>query len=226
MWPVLGPCFNSLQFMVHPESTMGDNLTPAKLGSLLRTGLRLEYVSLGWMTVEGLASVWAGFASGSLSLVVFGGDSFIELASAYAVANYLRKRVGGESDSRVLHRTERITQVLLLALIPSIVVGALYSYLAGVRAETSTLGIGVAILAVLIMPALWLGKRRIGRQTDCLPLSIDAVESATCFLMSIALLGGLLAISILGLWWMDYLATGIILAFVGKEVGETFRKQD
>jgi len=178
------------------------------------------------MTVEGLASVWAGFAAGSLALIVFGGDSFIELASAYAVANYLRKRVGGESDSRVLHRTERITQVLLLALIPSIVVGALYSYLAGVRAETSTLGIGVAILAVLIMPVLWLGKRRIGRQTDCLPLSTDAVESATCFLMSIALLGGLLAISILGLWWMDYLATGIILAFVGKEVGETFRKQN
>lgn len=71
------------------------------------------------------------------------------------------------------------------------------------------------------MPILWLEKRKIGKETKCLPLSIDAVESATCFFMSLVLLSGLLAISVFSPWWVDYLATGIILAFVGKEAFES-----
>jgi divalent metal cation (Fe/Co/Zn/Cd) transporter len=39
--------------------------------------------------------------------------------------------------------------------------------------------------------------------------------------MATALLGGLLAEYFLGLWWADYLATGIILAFVAREAVES-----
>ncbi len=39
--------------------------------------------------------------------------------------------------------------------------------------------------------------------------------------MVVALLGGLLAEYFLGIWWADYLATGIILAFVAKEAVES-----
>lgn len=70
------------------------------------------------------------------------------------------------------------------------------------------------------MPYLWLEKRRIGKETRCLPLSADAAESATCFLMSAALLGSLLAEFFLGLWWIDYVATALILTFVAKEAVE------
>jgi divalent metal cation (Fe/Co/Zn/Cd) transporter len=118
-------------------------------------------------------------------------------------------------------RAARISSVLLFSLIPIIGVAAGYSYLAGVRPEGSPLGIAIAVGAVLVMPYLWLEKRKIGRETNCLPLKIDAVESATCFFMSLALLGGLLAEYFLGLWWADYLAAGIILAFVGKEALES-----
>jgi divalent metal cation (Fe/Co/Zn/Cd) transporter len=59
--------------------------------------------------------------------------------------------------------------------------------------------LGVAVGAVVIMPYLWLEKRKIGRETRCVPLSIDAVESATCSFMSLALLSGLLAEYFLGL---------------------------
>ncbi|MDV3278071.1 MAG: cation transporter [Nitrososphaerales archaeon] len=98
--------------------------------------------------------------------------------------------------------------------------GAGYSYLSGLRPDTSPLGIVVAAGAVLIMPYLWLEKRRIGKETRCLPLSADAAESATCFLMSAALLGSLLAEFFLGLWWIDYVATALILTFVAKEAVE------
>ena len=196
------------------------NLTLTEVQERLHRGLLLEYVSIGWMSVEGTASVLAGVLAGSLALLAFGGDSFIELLSAYAVANYLRRPERGKADSEILKRTERITRALLVILIPTIGLGVVYSYITGVRAETSIFGMVVAIGAALIMPGLWLGKKRIGEETNCLPLSIDAIESATCFLMSIALLGGLLGVYLFGLWWVDYLATGIILVFVAKEALE------
>jgi divalent metal cation (Fe/Co/Zn/Cd) transporter len=74
------------------------------------------------------------------------------------------------------------------------------------------------------MPYLWLEKRRIGRETRCLPLVFDSVESATCFFMSVALLTGLALEYFLGLWWVDYLVTGVILAFAATEAVESRRE--
>jgi len=71
------------------------------------------------------------------------------------------------------------------------------------------------------MPVLWYEKKRIGKAADCLPLTIDAVESETCFLMSITLLASLLVNYFLKIWWVDYVATIIILAFVTKEALES-----
>jgi divalent metal cation (Fe/Co/Zn/Cd) transporter len=42
--------------------------------------------------------------------------------------------------------------------------------------------------------------------------------------MSVALLGGLLAEYLFGLWWVDYVATAAILAFVAKEAVESFHE--
>ena len=58
--------------------------------------------------------------------------------------------------------------------------------------ESSLLGIAVALGAVIVMPCLLVKKRGIERETNCAPLLMDAVQSATCFLMSLALLRGLL----------------------------------
>jgi divalent metal cation (Fe/Co/Zn/Cd) transporter len=74
------------------------------------------------------------------------------------------------------------------------------------------------------MPILWIQKRKIGRETSCAPLSMDAIQSATCFLMSVALLCGLLVNYLFGIAWMDYVATGVILAFVAKEGMEAFQR--
>jgi divalent metal cation (Fe/Co/Zn/Cd) transporter len=57
-------------------------------------------------------------------------------------------------------------------------------------------------------------------------LETDAIESVTCLFMSIALLGGLLGEYFFGLWWMDYLATGVILVFVAREALESYRELD
>lgn len=47
----------------------------------MRRGLRLEYLTVGWNIVEGLVAVGAGVAAGSVALLGFGIDSFVETAS-------------------------------------------------------------------------------------------------------------------------------------------------
>lgn len=188
----------------------------------MATGIRVEYLSSTWMIVEVIGSVAFGLMAGSLALLAFGGDSVIELISGFAVLTHLRRGVSGsEVHGR---RTELLTAGLLFALIPVIGLGAAYSYLAGLRPEGSPLGIAIAAGAVVVMPYLYFQKKRIGEETRSLPLKMDAIESVTCFFMSVALLGGLLAEYFLGLWWVDYLAAGVILAFVAREAIESYHE--
>ena len=177
------------------------------------------------MIIEVLGSIGFGVVAGSFALLAFGGDSLIELISGIAVLTGLRKdSSSNRSEGTYSKKTEQFTGALLFALIPVIGLGAVYSYITGLKPEGSLLGIAIAIGAVIVMPYLYVQKKRIGRETRSLPLSIDAIESVTCVFMAVALLGGLLAEYFLGLWWADYLATGIILAFVAREAVESYHE--
>ena len=188
-------------------------------------GISIEYLSSGWMAVEVFGSIGVGLIAGSFALLAFGGDSLIELISGLVVLRGLRgDRSTSGNDGTHTERTEQLTSALLFALIPVIGLGALYSYLTGLKPEGSPQGIAIAIGALIVMPYLYIQKKRIGRETRSLALSMDAIESVTCLFMATALLGGLLAEYFLGLWWADYLATGIILAFVAREAVESYHE--
>jgi divalent metal cation (Fe/Co/Zn/Cd) transporter len=188
-------------------------------------GIRIEYLSSAWMTVEVLGSIGVGLFAASFALLAFGGDSLIELISGLAVLGGLRRDSSRSSGlGKDNKRTEQFTSLLLFGLIPVIGLGAVYSYITGLRPEGSPLGIVIAIGALIVMPYLYIQKKRIGRETRSLSLSMDAIESITCIFMAIALLGGLLAEYFLGLWWADYLATGVILAFVAREAVESYHE--
>src|SRR5229473_4341251 len=58
-------------------SNMGE-LTVARQ-AVAHRGRRLEYFTIVWNGLEGLVAVAAGIAAGSISLVGFGMDSFIEV---------------------------------------------------------------------------------------------------------------------------------------------------
>ncbi len=186
-------------------------------------GIKVEYFSSAWMTVEVIGSVWFGLVAGSFALLAFGGDSLVELLSGFTVLTSLRG-IPSRSKGDYRQLTEKITNGLLFSLIPVIGLGAVYAYLTGLRPEASPLGIAVAVGAVIVMPYLWLEKRKIGRETRSSILSMDAIESLTCIFMSVSLLGGLLVEYFLGLWWVDYLATGLILAFVAREAVESYHE--
>ena len=200
---------------------MGSSLQQA---ALLRRGLTIEYISLVWMIVECLVALSAGLLASSFALLAFGGDSVIELISSWTVLSYLRRMKTSGGDVEENHSTEWITTILLFLLIPTIGFGMIDSYLAGIVPESSVLGIGVAIAAVIGMPVLAVEKKRIGSAGNLLPLSIDAIESWTCFYMSLALLVGLLMNYLWKIWWVDYVAAAVILVFVLREALEALEE--
>ena len=175
------------------------------------------------MIVEVAGALWAGIAASSFALIAFGSDSIIELSSAFIVLRHLRRDTAGSPEQG--EREALLTSLLLLALVPAIGISSTLAFFVfQIRPESSILGLVIAAGAVLIMPYLWHQKRKIGQETGCLPLSLDALESATCFSMSIALFAGLLLEYLFHVGWFDYAATLVILAFIANEARESFSK--
>src|SRR5262249_11857427 len=93
--------------------------------ALAQQGRRLEYFTIGWNCVEGLVAIGAGLLAGSISLIGFGADSFIEVTSGAA----LLWRMGGEVDPCQRERREhialRIVGICFLGLATYVAYGAL-----------------------------------------------------------------------------------------------------
>lgn len=185
----------------------------------IQQGLNLQYLSIGWMSVEIVGGIVAAILASSFALFAFGVDSIIELISAIVVMRHLSIDSSGSTERG--ERAALLTSLLLVAIVPTIGLGATYAYfVANIHPESSLLGIAVALGSVIVMPVLWRKKRQIGAETACVPLSVDAVESATCFFMALALLGGLVSEYAFRLGWIDYAATLVIVAFVAYEAKE------
>ena len=54
--------------------------------AVVRRGRRLEHFTITWNALEGLVAVVAGAVAGSISLVGFGIDSFIEVTVGFGLA--------------------------------------------------------------------------------------------------------------------------------------------
>jgi hypothetical protein len=95
-------------------SSMGE-LTIARR-AIAHRGRRLEYFTIAWNTLEGLVAVAAGVAARSISLVGFGIDSFIEVASGATLLWRMSVDADVESRDRNEKLSLRIVGICLIAL--------------------------------------------------------------------------------------------------------------
>src|SRR5438045_9787183 len=99
----------------------------------VRLALLLTYITLGWMTIEGAASLLLGWASKSLLLEAFGIDSVIELFSAAVLLWRLRIEASGsatfEHGNLVEDRAARLVGYSLYALVAYVVLNSGYGLL-------------------------------------------------------------------------------------------------
>ncbi|HKH78244.1 MAG TPA: cation diffusion facilitator family transporter [Rubrobacteraceae bacterium] len=178
----------------------------ARKEKLHRRGLLLEWFAVAWNVIEGVVAIGAGIFTGSVSLVAFGADSFIEVISAVALLWRLRKagphasaEERGAAERRALYLVAA-TFFLLAAYISYEAVGAL---LTGEGPENSTVGLVLSVVSLLVMPALAYGKQRTGREMGSEALKADAVETWVCSYLSLALLVGVGLNTAFGWWWAD-----------------------
>jgi divalent metal cation (Fe/Co/Zn/Cd) transporter len=170
-----------------------------------------------WNTLEGLVAVVAGIVAGSISLVGFGIDSFIEVTSG----SVLLWRMSVDSD---VHRREanekRALQIvgacffLLGAYIAYDAISDLWSKRAP---EHSVAGILLACASLVVMPLLARAKRKVGRALGSAAMHADAKQTEFCTYLSAILLAGLLLNASFGLWWADPLAALIMVPIIVKE---------
>ena len=202
----------------------------ADRGALLRHGLRLEYLTVGWNLVEGVIAVAAALASGSVALLGFGIDSFVESISGSLLIWRLRAEHRGERDAeaieRIERRAERLVGISFLLLAAYVTIDGSLTLLAGERPEGSP--VGIALTAVSLAVMLWLAgaKRRTGRQLGSRALVADAAQTQACWYLSATTLTGLALNALFGLWWADPVAAYGIAFFLVREGLEAWRGEE
>jgi divalent metal cation (Fe/Co/Zn/Cd) transporter len=187
---------------------------------------RLSYLTVGYNLLEGLASVAAGAASGSVALVGFGFDSFVESLSGGVMIWRFRDRGSLAAGDR--ERIERRALHLVGYTFWVLGVWVLYEsgrslYLAE-RADPTLIGIGIIVLSLIVMPLLFLAKRRTAAALGSRSLHADAKQTLACVLLSLGVLVGLLLNATLGWWYADPiigLAIGLVLVREGRETLRT-----
>jgi divalent metal cation (Fe/Co/Zn/Cd) transporter len=197
--------------------------------SLLRRALRLEYLTVGWNIVEGLIAVTAALAAGSVALLGFGIDSFVETASGGILLWRLRTEarhvapIDLEALDRRAHRFVGLSFFLLAAYVA---IDATHALLTGERPAPTLVGLALTALSLPVM--LWLGraKRRAARRLESRAMESDAFQTTACMWLSVVTLSGIGLNAAFGWWWADPVAALVMTVFLAHEGREAWRGEE
>lgn len=197
----------------------------------IRAGIRVEWLTIAWMTVEALVSIGAGLAARSIALIGFGADSVIEMASAGVMLWRLRlEPVGviaipsrGQSAERLASRVVGWSLLLLAVFVAG---RSAYDLWTHATPESSPIGIAMAATALAVMPWLIRTKRQVASAINSPALKGDAACGVVCVYMAATLLAGLILQAVFGWWWADPVAALGIVYFIVREGREVLTAQD
>lgn len=202
--------------------------SPAR-SKLVGHALRLEYLTVGWNLVEGVIAIAAALAAGSVALLGFGIDSFVESASGLVLMWRLRAENAG-SDHEHIEALERralkLVALSLFALAAFVIVKAALSLWQQERPEPSGVGIAITSLSIGVMWWLARAKRVTARALGSRALEADSFQTTACWWLSIIVLGGIGLNGLLGWWWADPLAAIGMTYFIVREGREAWEGEE
>lgn len=174
---------------------------------------RLNRLTITWNAVEGVAVIVVGIGAGSISLIGWGFDSFVELVAGLVLA--WRLRLEGAPDAGTRHAADRRAQRLIAAcfgvLAGYVLAESLRDLISGHPPDASILGIALAALSLVVMPLLARLKLRLAVVLGSQAVQAEAAQTSLCALLSAAVLLGLGANALFGWWWADP-AAGLFIA--------------
>lgn len=196
-----------------------DTLSQGRAASI-RRGRGMEYLTIGWNSLEAIVAVGAGLLAGSIALVGFGIDSIIESSSGAVLLWRLRDDDRGEARERLALKLVGISFLVLAAYVGFDAVKAL---IMSEPPETSYIGIALAVLSLIVMPILARAKRRVAKSLDSNAMNADSRQTDLCAYLSAILLGGLILNALFGWWWADPVAALVMLPIIAREGIEALR---
>jgi divalent metal cation (Fe/Co/Zn/Cd) transporter len=186
----------------------------------IRRGRRLEYLTLGWNLGEAAIAIGAGVWAGSTALVGFGIDSLIESISGSVL---LWRLAHGEKGEQREQLARKLVGISLLILAAYVAYEAAESLIKKEPPAASYVGIGLALLSVVVMPLLARAKREVAASLGSRAMQADSRQTDICGYLSAILLVGLGANALLGWWWADPVAALAMVPIIGKEGIEALR---
>jgi divalent metal cation (Fe/Co/Zn/Cd) transporter len=196
---------------------------PAAHATLIRRVKLLSWLSLAWMTAEGAIGVTAGILANSIALIGYGLDSTIEgIASIVIIWRFTGNRIHSDDAET---RAQKTVALSFFLLAPYIIVAAVQHLITGNQARASWVGIGLALVSITLMPLFGRAKKRLGNQLQSAATAGEGTQNILCAYLSLAILIGLGANALFGLWWADPLVA-LVVAVVAVQAGvQTWRGQ-
>jgi len=161
---------------------------------LLGRALRLEYLTVGWNLIEGLVAVAAALAAGSVALLGFGIDSFVESASGSILIWRLlaeRAQTAADATEAIERRAQKLVALSLFGLAAYILFEALKTLVLQEHPEPSAVGVAVTSLSIGVMWWLARAKRRTAIALGSRAMEADAFQTTACWWLSLIVLAGI-----------------------------------
>lgn len=181
----------------------------------------LSWLSLFWMTIEGVAAITAGIAASSIALVGFGLDSGIEgVASVIIIWRFTGHRMFSHAAEE---RAQKLVAIQFFLLAPYVAFESVRSLIGTEHPEVSWVGIGLAVGSAIFMPMLGIAKERLADQLGSAATKGEGRQNMLCAYLAGALLVGLLGNALVGAWWLDPIVGLLIAAVAVREGAEAWR---
>ncbi|AWW29164.1 hypothetical protein DN752_02855 [Echinicola strongylocentroti] len=193
---------------------------------LYNVAFGLAVFTIVYNLAEGLLATYLGFEGESLALFGFGTDSFIEVISGLGIGHMvtrIQRHPGSKRDE--FERTAlRITGFAFYILVAGLVISSFYNIWTGHQPITTFWGVVISGVSILVMWALVLWKRRVGKQLQSDPILADANCTLVCVYMSVILLVSSGLYEWLGIPYVDSIGTLGLAYFAFNEGRECFQK--
>lgn len=194
---------------------------------LRQRALLLSYLTVGYNILEGVVSILAGYLAGSIALVGFGLDSFVESLSAGIMIWHFRRHpdLTPEDEERREKLAVKLVGWTFFVLAAYVLYESLEKLIFQEAPAPSLLGIIIALVSLILMPLLFYLKHRTGTDMGSASLRADAKQTLACALLSLALLVGLGLNYLYGFWQADPIIGLVIVAVLAREGYEALKEE-
>jgi divalent metal cation (Fe/Co/Zn/Cd) transporter len=191
--------------------------------TLIRRGQQLEYFTIGYNSFEGIIAIVSGFIAGSIALIGFGFDSFIEVTSGVALLWRLYMDANEQKREHAERVSLKVVGICFIGLALYISYDSITSLWRKEAPGESLPGIILAVASLIVMPLLVRAKRRVAHAINSNALQADAKQTELCTYLSAILLGGLILNALLGWWWADPVAALVMVPIIAREGMEALK---